>query len=85
MSTVIAALGNVFLFFLIFGLSVTVDFSNFREQIKNVKAIGIGCFLQFVVLPAIGFAVVKMLDLSFEYGIALLIITASPGGAYSNW
>ena len=85
MSTVTAVVGNAFLFFLILGLSVTVDFSNFRKQVKNVKSIGIGCFLQFVALPAIGFAVVKMLDLSFEYGIALLIITASPGGAYSNW
>eukprot|EP00554_Chaetoceros_debilis_P006294 CAMPEP_0194078168 /NCGR_PEP_ID=MMETSP0149-20130528/4630_1 /TAXON_ID=122233 /ORGANISM="Chaetoceros debilis, Strain MM31A-1" /LENGTH=358 /DNA_ID=CAMNT_0038759371 /DNA_START=180 /DNA_END=1256 /DNA_ORIENTATION=+ len=77
--------GNFFLFFLIFGMSATVDFSHFKDQLKNKKAIATGLFLQFIVLPFLGFAVVKVIDLGYVMGITLLIITSSPGGAYSNW
>ena len=80
-----AAVGNVFLFFLIYGMSATVDFSHFRKQLQNKKAIGIGVFLQFIVLPLLGFVVIRVLRLEKIYGITLLIITSSPGGAYSNW
>lgn len=80
-----AAVGNVFLFFLICGLSATVDFSHFKSQIKNKKAIATGLLLQFVVLPLLGFIVIKVLNLERIYGITLIIITSSPGGAYSNW
>ncbi len=78
-------MGNVFLFFLICGLSATVDFSHFKSQIKNRKAIGTGLLLQFIVLPLLGYVVIKILQLERHYGVTLLIITSSPGGAYSNW
>lgn len=77
--------GNIFLFFLIFGMSATVDFSHFKTQLKNIKAIATGLVLQFVILPFLGFAVVKAANLDEVMGITLLIITSSPGGAYSNW
>jgi len=80
-----AAVGNVFLFFLIYGLSATVDFSHFKSQIKNIRAIGTGVFLQFIILPLMGFTVTKVLSLERIYGVTLLIICSSPGGAYSNW
>jgi predicted Na+-dependent transporter len=77
--------GNIFLFFLIFGLSATVNIKNFQAQTKNYRAIGTGLLLQFIILPFIGFLVVKVADFDPVIGITLLIITASPGGAYSNW
>jgi predicted Na+-dependent transporter len=80
-----SAVANGFLFFLIYGMSATVDFSHFKTQIKNKKAIGTGILLQFIVLPFLGFAVSIALQLEEIYGIMLLIITSSPGGAYSNW
>ena len=76
---------NIFLFFLIFGMSATVDFSHFKTQIKNTRAIATGLVLQFIVLPFIGFLIVKVGKLDQVMGITLLIITSSPGGAYSNW
>jgi len=77
--------GYVILFFLIFGLSATVKFSAFKKQVKNKVGICTGLFLQFVILPLLGFAVVKIFNSSFYSGITLLIVTASPGGSYSNW
>lgn len=77
--------GNILLGLLIFGMSSTVEFGHFKEQAKNYRAIATGCFLQFIVLPFLGFIVVKIADFEYYMGITLLIITSSPGGAYSNW
>ena len=41
--------------------------------------------LQFVMLPFIGFIVIKLFELDSVYGIMLQVLTACPGGAYSNW
>jgi len=73
------------LFLLVFGMSATVDYRNLQKQVRNKKALATGAFLQFMVLPFLGFAVVKMLDLSYPAGITLLVLTSSPGGSYSNW
>jgi len=77
--------GNVLLFCLVFGMSATVDIGCMMQQIRNTKAILTGAFLQFIVLPLLGFLVVKGLNLDHAMGITLLVVTSSPGGSYSNW
>lgn len=75
---------HILLFFLVFGMSATVDIGNMKRQMRNRKALGIGLLLQFIILPFVGFLVVKILKLSAPLGITLLVITSSPGGSYSN-
>ena len=77
--------GNILLFLLVFGMSATVDINALIAQLQNRKAILVGIFLQFVVLPALGFVVVKALDMDEAMGITMLVVTSSPGGSYSNW
>lgn len=77
--------GNLLLFALVFGMSATVDIEALKQQMKNKKAILTGCFLQFVLLPMLGFIVVKSFQLNEAMGITLLVVTSSPGGSYSNW
>lgn len=77
--------GNLLLFALVFGMSATVDINCLKEQLHNRNAILTGIFLQFVVLPLLGFLVVNILDLDSAVGITLLVLTSSPGGSYSNW
>lgn len=82
-------LSNVFLFFLIFGLSATVHVKSLRRQLGNRFALLTGIAMQFVIMPLLGFAVVLALKNSNEFpeamGIALLVVVSSPGGSYSNW
>ena len=81
-------LSNIFLFFLIFGLSATVDMKHMKEQLTNKFAIGCGVGMQFVIMPLLGYiAVVSLRNEGFTQamGIALLVVTSSPGGSYSNW
>lgn len=80
-----AIAGNVLLFALVFGMSATVDINCMRTQMRNVKAIMTGIFCQFIVLPLLGFMVVKLFLLELPEAIALLTIVSSPGGSYSNW
>lgn len=80
-----AIAANAILFLLIFGMSATVEWEHFKTQSRNKKGIGTGLLLQFIILPALGFCVIKMLSMDYITGITLLIITSSPGGSYSNW
>mmetsp|Transcript_17104 Transcript_17104/g.36941 ORF Transcript_17104/g.36941 Transcript_17104/m.36941 type:complete len:415 (-) Transcript_17104:345-1589(-) len=77
--------GNALLFFLVFGMSATVDVRTLVAQLKNARAILMGVFLQFAILPLCGFLVVKFFELERSVGISLLVVTSSPGGSYSNW
>ena len=76
---------SALLFSLVFGMSATVDINHMLKQIRNWRALMIGVSLQFMILPFIGFLVVKILKLDAVIGITLLVVTSSPGGSYSNW
>jgi predicted Na+-dependent transporter len=76
---------SVLLYFLVFGMSATVDIRQLRKQVRNRNAILIGISLQFIILPFLGFVVVKLLKMNSTIGITLLVVTSSPGGSYSNW
>ena len=54
-------------------------------QMKNAKAILMGVFLQFVIMPLCGFLVVRFMQFDRATGISILVVTSSPGGSYSNW
>jgi len=86
--TLVATASNALLFMLIFGMAGTVDVMQLKRQLNNRYAIVIGVIMQFVIMPLLGFLSVTLLKdrgLTPPMGIALLIVTASPGGSYSNW
>ena len=76
---------HILLFFLVFGMSATVNIGDMRKQLRNRTALLIGLTLQFIILPFVGFCIVKILRLDPAAGITLLVVTSSPGGSYSNW
>jgi predicted Na+-dependent transporter len=80
-------LTHLLLFFLIFGMSANLDTKRLGEQARNKAAFATGLIMQFVIMPFLGFLFVFMLKehgLTFPMSITLLIVTASPGGSYSN-
>ncbi len=88
LATFSAVMSNILLFFLIFGLSATVRIQDLRHQLTNKFAIGAGVTMQFLFMPFLGFCSVMIFKdsgLSYAMGISLLVVTASPGGSYSNW
>ena len=88
LNTLAEIASNLLLFLLIFGMSATVDMKNLRNQLHNKWAILTGVVMQFVLMPLLGYLTILVLrDHGFTdaMGITLLIVTASPGGSYSNW
>jgi ACR3 family arsenite efflux pump ArsB len=85
MDSLVNITGNILVFCLVFGMSATVDTKCFRAQVQNSKAIITGVLLQFLLMPFLGFLLVKTLALDYITGLMLLVVTCSPGGSYSNW
>ncbi|KAL3924126.1 MAG: hypothetical protein SGILL_001235, partial [Bacillariaceae sp.] len=70
-------------------MSATVDGKDFRNHFKyNKKSIVTGILTQFGIMPILGFLVViAFFNAGYTQimGLSPLVITASPGGSYSNW
>lgn len=73
------------LFLLLAGLSGSVDMDTLRKRFRAKKSVVFGVACQFLILPFLGFSAAKAFDLDPVYGIMLITVTSSPGGAYSNW
>lgn len=83
-----ATISNILLFFLIFGLSATVNLRDLRTQLTNKFAILSGITMQFIFMPFLGFITILIFSrwgFTQAMGVSLLVVTASPGGSYSNW
>ena len=76
MTLIAEIVSGALLFSLVFGMSATVEFNHLINQISNWPALLIGISLQFLVLPFLGFLVVKLFGLEAPVGITLLVITS---------
>ncbi len=78
---------QLLLFFLVFGMSASVDIGELRNQMQTKLTFIVGLAMQFIVMPFLGFVSVftfKNYGLTTPMGLTLLMVTASPGGSYSN-
>ena len=76
---------NIFLFLLVMGVASIVDIRIMKQQLRNFKAISIGLFCQFFLLPFFGYIITIAFNLPIPVGLTLIIVVSSPGGSYSNW
>jgi predicted Na+-dependent transporter len=77
--------GSLLLFCLVWNMSASVDFDALQHQLHNQKAILTGLALQFLVMPFLGFTVVRVMQLPHEVSLILLVLCSSPGGSFSNF
>ncbi|KMK52065.1 sodium transporter [[Actinobacillus] muris] len=66
------------------GMGLTLTFKDFAEVTKNPKAVLIGVAAQFIVMPSIAFALVKLFQLPADLAIGVILVGACPGGTSSN-
>ena len=67
-----------------FGMGITLTFNDFGEVFKHPKSVVIGVVGQFVIMPAIAFALAKCLDLPADLAIGVILVGSCPGGTSSN-
>ncbi len=72
------------LFFIMFGMGITLRPLDFKKIFKSPKVVAIGICAQMLLLPLIALIIAIALKLPPEIAIGLIIIALAPGGATSN-
>lgn len=75
-------LGLVLLMFVV-GLRLSLP--NVAKAFLHPKALGVGLFVQMILLPATAFLLARIFMLSEQMTIGLVLVAAAPGGVTSNY
>jgi BASS family bile acid:Na+ symporter len=67
-----------------FGMGMTLTPGNFAEVVKRPGVVGLGVFLQFLVMPLAAWLVARLLGLPPALTAGLVLVGACPGGTASN-
>lgn len=70
--------------FIMFALGLGLTLSDFARVAKQPRDFFVGFLSQIIILPIVGFILVKIWPISPELAIGVMIIAAAPGGATSN-
>ncbi|PLX10599.1 MAG: symporter [Marinilabiliales bacterium] len=76
---------NVLLGFIMFGVALELKFENFIKLFKTPKAPLIGIVSQFILLPAITFLLVYLVNPEPSIALGMILVAACPGGNISNF
>ncbi|MGB1318804.1 MAG: bile acid:sodium symporter family protein, partial [Flavobacteriales bacterium] len=76
---------NFILGFIMFGVSLELTWSDITRVFKRPKPTLLGLFAQFVLLPALTFAIVWFWNPLPELALAMFLVAACPGGTVSNF
>ena len=66
------------------GMGLTLKIKDFKILFKNPRWTIIGVLTQFSVMPFLGWAISKILDLPNFFAVGLILVSCCPGGTASN-
>ena len=69
---------------IMFGLGLGLTVSDFTRVLKNPKDFIVGFLSQVILLPIIAFILIKIITLTPEIALGVMVIAAAPGGVTSN-
>ncbi len=69
---------------IMFGLGLGLNAGDFLRVIKSPKDFFVGFLCQVILLPIIAFILIKIITLTPEIALGVMIIAAAPGGVTSN-
>lgn len=72
------------LFTIMIGLGLSLNIDDFRRVMHSRKALTLGLIGQMVMLPILGYVLVVAFGLNPVFGLGLMVLALSPGGALSN-
>ena len=76
---------NVALALVMFGIALEISVSDFKRLFQNPKSIFTGIFSQFILLPAITFLLVWLIEPIPSIALGMFMVAACPGGNISNF
>lgn len=72
------------LFVIMTGIGLSLTGADFQREARHPKGAVVGTLGQLLAMPALGFAIAALLDLSPATAVGLVIAAACPGGSTSN-
>lgn len=69
---------------IMFGMGMTMTLGDFKGVLHNPKAVTLGVFAQFLVMPALTFLLCQLFKLPTEIAIGVILVGCCPGGTASN-
>ena len=76
---------NITIAFIMFGVALDIKFEHFKELVMRPKSVLIGIISQFLVLPAVTYLFILVLNPTPTVALGMLLIAACPGGNVSNF
>ena len=67
-----------------FGMGMTMTLGDFKGVLQSPKAVTIGVFAQFIVMPTLAYLLCKIFNLPTEIAIGVILVGCCPGGTASN-
>ena len=76
---------NVALALVMFGIALEISLDDFKRLFRNPKPIFTGALSQFVLLPAVTFGLVWLVEPIPSIALGMFMVAACPGGNISNF
>jgi len=76
---------NLSLAIIMFGVALELTVEDFRKVAKNPKGTIVGLCSQFILLPALTFVMVIILEPHPSFALGMMMVAACPGGNISNF
>jgi BASS family bile acid:Na+ symporter len=76
---------NLTIAFIMFGIALDLNYKQFKEVIAQPKSLITGLISQFVLLPAVTFLLVKLINPSPAVALGMILVASCPGGMVSNF
>lgn len=76
---------NIVIGFIMFGVALDLQFADFKRSLRTPKPALIGLACQFLLLPAITFVLVSIVQPPPSIALGLFLVAACPGGNLSNF
>lgn len=75
---------SIMMVIIMFGMGSSLTFKDLRLALRHPQAVGIGFASQYLLMPLIAFALSRVLELTVEQTVGLVLIGCMPGGTTSN-
>jgi len=69
---------------LMFGMGSTMEVSDFQEVLRSPKAVALGVFFHFSIMPLVGWTITKIFTFPPEISAGIILVACMPCGLASN-
>ena len=76
---------NIALAVVMFGVALNITLNDFRQLFKQPKPVLVGILSQFILLPALTFILVNIIQPRPSIALGMMMVAACPGGNISNF